>query len=342
MKPSHLFHRHMKFCPQCATPLSGENLANNNFWFCPNCRWRSWNNPVPAAGCLIEDGGKLLLILRKNPPSAGRWSLPVGFLHYGETLEQCAARETEEETGLNVEPVALIGSYSDLIDAQRSHVVSIYRGRIVAGELRAGGDAEDVRWFSMQHLPELAFPSGQSAITQWLSIRSGPINAVYFCPRCRGPLEKRAIGLHEYPACPTCHYVHFRNPIPLVAVLVTDAERRILLVKRKLPPRIGDWALPGGYLDFGETAEEAAQRELREETGVEVKITRYLFSANSPSLLNEEQYLLKIVFAAEAAGGVLQPGDDAAEARFFEAAEVPVNLAHESEREVIRRWQESN
>ncbi len=332
----------MNFCPHCATPLPRENDAARNILACPNCSWRHWNNPVPAAGCLIEDSGKILLILRKNQPAAGMWSLPVGFLHYGETLEECATRETEEETGLRVEPVALIGSYSDIIDAHRSHVVSIYRGRIIAGELRAGDDAEDVRWFSMQHLPELAFPSGQSAITQWLSIRNGPVNAVYFCPRCRGPLEKRFIGLHEYPACPTCHYIHFRNPIPLVAAIVTDAEHRILLVKRKLPPRIGDWALPGGYIDFGETSEEAAQREVREETGLEVKVTRYFFSANFPSPLNAEQYLLKIVFVAETTGGVLQAGDDASDARFFASAEVPPNLAHENEWEVIRTWKERN
>ena len=151
----------MRFCPQCATPLQSEIATTQNVLICPHCSWRSWNNPIPAAGCLIEDSGKILLILRKNQPSAGMWSLPVGFLHHGETLEECAARETEEETGLHVEPVALIGSYSDVIDAQRSHVVSIYRGRIMAGELRAGDDAQDVRWFSMQHLPELAFPSGQ-------------------------------------------------------------------------------------------------------------------------------------------------------------------------------------
>jgi 8-oxo-dGTP diphosphatase len=332
----------MKFCPQCATPLHSENAAARAILFCPNCQWRYWNNPVPAAGCLIEDSGKILLILRKNPPRAGMWSLPVGFLHHGETLEDCAARETTEETGLRVEPVALIGSYSDVIDEHRSHVVSIYRGRIIAGELRAGDDAEDVRWFSMQYLPELAFPSSQSAITQWLSIRNGPVNAVYFCPRCRGPLEKRFVGLHEYPACPTCHYIHFHNPIPLVAVLVSDLEHRILLVKRKLPPRIGDWALPGGYIDFGETAEEAAQREVREETGLQVKVTRHLFSASFPNPLNVEQYLLKTVFVAEMTGGMLQAGDDAADARFFDTSDLPSNLAHENEWEVIRTWKERN
>lgn len=295
---------------------------------------------MPAAGCLIEDSGKILLILRKNQPGAGMWSLPVGFLHHGETTEECAARETEEETGLKVEPVALIGSYSDVIDAHRSHVVSIYRGRIIAGELRAGDDAEDVRWFSMQHLPELAFPSGANAITQWLSIRNGPVSAVYFCPRCRCSLEMRLIGLHKYPACPTCHYIHFRNPIPLVAAIVMDAERRILLVKRKLPPGIGDWALPGGYIDFGESTEEAAQREVHEETGMQVKVTGYVYSANFPSMLSADQYLLKIVVSAKVTGGALQAGDDASEARFFAADKLPENLAHENEREVIRTWKE--
>lgn len=332
----------MKFCPQCATPLQKEQHEFRTCLACPQCHWTYWNNPIPAAGCLIEEGGKILLIRRKNPPEAGKWSLPVGFLHFGESAEQAAVREVEEETGLKVEAVALIGTYSDIIHDWRSHLVLIYRGRTIGGELKPGDDAEAVDWFSMYRLPELAFPSGRSALEQWLYIRNGPATAVHYCPRCRCALERRLIGNREYPACPTCHYVHFHNPIPVAETIVTDAEGRILLVKRKLPPRSGDWALPGGHIDFNESAEEAAVREVKEETGLEIKLSRLLCTMGFPSMLNPEQSVLKAIFVGEIHGGVLTAGDDAEDAQFFHWSELPKNLATESVEMALQKWKESS
>ncbi len=329
----------MKYCPQCAAPLHPKLIEARECLACAQCHWIYWNNPVPAAGCLIEESGKILLILRKNPPEAGKWSLPVGFLHYGESAEQAAAREVEEETGLQVRPVALLGTYSDIIHEWRSHLVLIYRGRLLGGELRPGDDAAEVQWFSVNRLPELAFPSGRSAVEQWLYIRSGPANAVHYCPRCRGALERRLIGNREYPACPTCHYVHFHSPIPVAETVVTDSGGRVLLIKRRLPPGIGAWALPGGHIDFNESAEAAAIREVKEETGLDIKLAGLLCTMGFPSLLNPEQSVLKAVFIGEIVGGDLAAGDDAEDARFFHRHELPENLATESVGIALQKWQ---
>jgi ADP-ribose pyrophosphatase YjhB (NUDIX family) len=328
----------MRFCPRCATKLEKKQFERHEHPACPNCDYVYWNNPIPAAGCLIEQGGNILLIRRKSPPHAGEWSLPVGFLQYGETAEQAAAREVAEETGLRVEVMALIGSYSDVINEQRSHLVLIFRGRIIGGALCAGDDAEAVEWFSENFLPPIAFLSAQRAVEAWRAERSGPPTAYYFCPRCRSQLETCKIGERQHQACPTCGWMYWINPIPIAETIVANAEGQVLLIKRKFPPRVGDWALPGGYIDWGENAEAAAVREVREETGLEVRLLRLLCTLGLPSLLNPAHCILKAIFIGEISGGNLQAGDDALEAQFFSWQNLPENLATESTREALNRW----
>jgi ADP-ribose pyrophosphatase YjhB (NUDIX family) len=330
----------MRYCPRCATKLEKKALEQREYLSCPACSYVYWNNPVPAAGCLVENGGHVLLIRRKSPPHAGAWSLPVGFVQFGETAEQAAVREVAEETGLQVEATALIGTFNDIIDNERSHLVLLFRACVLGGELIAGDDAEEVAWFSENHLPPVAFASAKSAVATWRAERHGPPTAYYFCPRCRSKLGRRKIGDREHPVCPACDWIYWINPVPVAETIVTDNEGCILLIKRKLPPRVGDWALPGGHVDWGESAEAAAIREVREETGLEVRLTRLLCTMGLPSLLNPEQCVLKSVFVGEIAGGSLQAGDDALEARFFAWEKLPENLATESTAEALRRWRQ--
>jgi len=328
----------MQFCPHCSTPLAIRLIEQRELPACPACDWIYWNSPVPAAGCLIEQGGSLLLIRRKTPPHAGEWSLPVGFLQFGETAEQAASREVEEETGLRVEAAALLGTYSDIINPQRSHLVLIFHGRIIGGALKAGDDAEAAGWFSENALPPIAFASAQSAVETWRAQRQGPPTAFYFCPRCRSKLETRQIVARPQQVCPTCDWIYWVSPIPIAETIVTNNEGHVLLIKRKFPPRVGDWALPGGFLDWGENAETAAVREVREETGLEVRLARLLCTLGLPSLLNPEQCLVKAIFIGEIAGGNLQAGDDALDAKFFAWENLPENLATESTRQALRQW----
>lgn len=332
----------MRFCPHCSTPLETKLIEQHERCACPQCHWVHWNSPVPVAGCLIEQGGNLLLIRRKSPPHAGEWSLPVGFLQFGETAEHAAAREVEEETGLRVVATSLLGTYSEVFNEERSHLVLIFRSRILGGVLKAGDDAGEAAWFSEHYLPPIAFASAQHAIEAWRAQRSGPPTAYYFCPRCRSPLETRQVIGRNQQACPTCDWIYWVNPIPIAETIVTNSEGQILLIKRKFPPRVGDWALPGGFLDWGESAETAAIREVREETGLEVKLARLLCTMGLPSLLNPEQCIVKSIFIGEISGGNLQAGDDALDAQFFAWENLPENLATESTREALQRWREQH
>ena len=106
------------------------------------------------------DENRVLLIRRGQPPLLGEWSLPGGVLECGETLREAVIREACEETGLVVETVAMLGVYERVIrddeDRVRYHYVLIdFLCHAIGGDLRAGSDAADVRWFTRDELPAL-------------------------------------------------------------------------------------------------------------------------------------------------------------------------------------------
>jgi len=111
--------------------------------------------PVPATPILTVDAlivdpqRGVLLIRRARDPFAGCWALPGGFVEVGETVEAACAREAKEETGLIVEPVELLGVYSQPARDPRFHTVSVvFMCRAVEGLAQAGDDAAEARWFA--------------------------------------------------------------------------------------------------------------------------------------------------------------------------------------------------
>jgi 8-oxo-dGTP diphosphatase len=116
----------------------------------------------PDSDSQREDGNepRVLLIRRGQAPLLGEWSLPGGVLECGETLRAAAVREAQEETGLVVEIVDMLGVYERVIPGNdgrvRYHYVLIdFLCRPLRGELKAASDAADVRWFTREELPAL-------------------------------------------------------------------------------------------------------------------------------------------------------------------------------------------
>jgi ADP-ribose pyrophosphatase YjhB (NUDIX family) len=126
-----------------------------------------------------RDDQRVLLIRRGQPPLLGEWSLPGGVLECGETLREAVVREAQEETGLLVETVELLGVYERVIPGDdgrvRYHYVLIdFLCRPVGGDLKAGSDAADVRWFTRHELPELKLAyDANDVVLKGLSRRSG-------------------------------------------------------------------------------------------------------------------------------------------------------------------------
>ena len=118
--------------------------------------------PMLTADCVVTDNeDRLLLVQRGNEPFKGCWALPGGFMEMDETLEHCAVRELEEETGLRVEESALrlVGIFSTPGRDPRGRTVTAvyavqYHG---AAAPQAGDDAAALRWWSLSALPPLAF-----------------------------------------------------------------------------------------------------------------------------------------------------------------------------------------
>ena len=125
-------------------------------------------SPLVGVGAVIVDRhlddhreeNRVLLIRRGTAPLLGEWSLPGGVLECGETLREAVVREAREETGLVVETSEMLGVYERLIRGDegrmRYHYVLIdFLCRPVSGDLKAGSDAADVRWFTRDELPAL-------------------------------------------------------------------------------------------------------------------------------------------------------------------------------------------
>lgn len=156
-----------------------------------------------------------------------------------------------------------------------------------------------------------------------------------FCPHCATQLSEREVGGKDRPACPSCGFVHFRNPGVGVAAFVEDQAGRILMIRRG--PRAtqpGLWAIPAGYVDYGEDVREAAARELLEETGLEVAIGEPIFVASNSH--DPAKLTVGIWFRGTVTGGSLVAGDDAVDVGYFDIDDMPP-LAFDTDRALFER-----
>ena len=120
---------------------------------CPKCQTevKEYKNPFPTVDIIIRIAGKIVLVERRNPPHG--WALPGGFVDYGESLEQAAAREALEETGLVIKNLRQFRAYSAPDRDPRFHSVSMVFIADAEGDPQGGDDALKARVFSPGTLP---------------------------------------------------------------------------------------------------------------------------------------------------------------------------------------------
>ena len=147
-----------KHCPFCGRPLDPVQQGHRCLPTCPVCGFVQYRNPAPTVSLLIVDGGMVLLGKRLGPPGKGTWSLPSGYVEYGDDFLTAAIKEAREETGLQVEIRAIVQVLSSFVSPWY-HFLGLYLAAdVIGGELEAGDDLEAVGWYPMGGpLPEMGF-----------------------------------------------------------------------------------------------------------------------------------------------------------------------------------------
>jgi len=153
-----------------------------------------------------------------------------------------------------------------------------------------------------------------------------------YCLRCGTRLETRDDHGSPRPTCPNCGFIYYSNPVPAAGVILVE-QGEVLLVRRRYAPRAGTWCLPAGFMEYGETPEHCARRELREETGLIARLTG-LFGVYA-GLDDPRARAVLILYTADRAGGKLKPGDDALAAKYYPLTRLPRAIAFESHRRAL-------
>jgi len=136
--------------------------------------------------------------------------------------------------------------------------------------------------------------------------------------------------------CPNCQekVEVYQNPIPTVDILIQiESRKSIVLIKRKNPP--SGWAIPGGFVDYGESLEDAARREAKEETNLDVKLIRQFHTYSDPAR-DPRHHTITTVYIAKGKGR-LRARDDALEIGLFAEPDLPDEIAFDH-RDILRDY----
>lgn len=169
-------HEEHRFCPACGGTLAARPETPHPR--CSHCGHVVYLDPKTVACVVVDIGGKILLMRRKRPSDAGRWLLPGGYVNRGEPVKRAAVREIREETGLSVEPDALVGVFSY---ADWPPVVIVYSARLERANPVPGEEAEALTLFAPDEIPwdGLAFPSTRDALRTYLTGLANPASRLY-------------------------------------------------------------------------------------------------------------------------------------------------------------------
>ncbi|HDY88800.1 MAG TPA: NUDIX domain-containing protein [bacterium] len=156
------------YCPMCGEPVNISHREGRERPVCKSCGHIVYINPIPAACQVVLNERKVLLTLRAFDPQKGMWCLPGGFIEWGECPEDGAKRELYEETGITAQELSLIGVYDSITGTKRHVLLIAYLILNWDGEPAAGDDADEVRWFGIKEIPQLAFKVHQQVLDDLL------------------------------------------------------------------------------------------------------------------------------------------------------------------------------
>lgn len=147
--------KELQYCYRCGSKLEAREHEGRERYYCPGCEEIRYRNSVPVAGVFVVKEDEVLLIKRGGEPHRHKWSYPAGYLEYDERPEEGAVRELEEETGLRAEKddlelvTTLHLEHPDKYVVGNAYTVEFSE---TEGEIKAGSDAEDVRFWKIDEM----------------------------------------------------------------------------------------------------------------------------------------------------------------------------------------------
>lgn len=164
-----------------------------------------------------------------------------------------------------------------------------------------------------------------------------PAKDYRYCPWCGSSLTEKGIDGRTRLSCPECDFIWYKNPIPAAGAIIHN-NGSLLLVKRKYPPAEGDWCIPAGFQEHDESPTECCIREVKEETGLDIKIEKMFWSYRAGD--DPRAMVVLILYLASITGGEIKAGDDALEVEYFPMDSIPVNIAFRAHRKAITHFKE--
>lgn len=161
---SHEWPGEYTYCPWCGEVLELRKAGGKQRRACPQCSFVHFRNPGVGAAVVIRDEEARILMVKRaeGATRAGFWSVPAGFVDYGEDVREAAQRELEEETGLIARIGDVLHVASNFHDPNKLTVGVWFAGTVVGGQLQAGDDAEAAEYFALDSLPPLAFETDRA------------------------------------------------------------------------------------------------------------------------------------------------------------------------------------
>ena len=153
-----------------------------------------------------------------------------------------------------------------------------------------------------------------------------------YCSNCGNKNERGHIDGNTRFHCVKCKAIHYENPKP-TATLICPKGDSILLGRRAFDPGKGEWGLPGGFMELNETLEEAAQRELKEETNLDGKVTKILGTCSHYGSVFGDILLIGLVVQIND-WSIMKEGDDIYDLQFFDLDNSP-DLAFDCHRKIV-------
>jgi ADP-ribose pyrophosphatase YjhB (NUDIX family) len=158
-----------RYCPRCRTEMVDKEVFGRVRRVCPDntCRFVQFIDPKVSSAVMALRDGQVLLVRRAMDPARGSWCFPGGFMEIGETPQQTAIRECQEETGYEVAVAGLIDVFY-YEDYRGSGVLVMYQGEVVGGHPQPGEDAQEIGFYGPDELPDnIVFDSNLTTLAAW-------------------------------------------------------------------------------------------------------------------------------------------------------------------------------